>query len=46
MNKNPVVQIKNLVKDYGTKGFQTKVLKGIDFTIEKDDFIAVMGPSG
>lgn len=46
MNKNPVVQIKNLGKDYGTGGFQTKVLRGIDFTIEKDDFIAVMGPSG
>ncbi len=46
MNENVVVEIKNLVKDYGAKGFQTKVLKGIDFTIQKDDFIAVMGPSG
>lgn len=43
MNENVVVEIKNLVKDYGAKGFQTKVLKGIDFTIQKDDFIAVMG---
>ena len=29
-----------------TRGFQTKVLKGIDLTIYKNDFIAIMGPSG
>lgn len=46
MNENKVAEIKNLVKNYGSKGFQTKVLKGIDLTIMKDDFIAVMGPSG
>ena len=39
-------QIKNLTKIYGNKGFQTKVLKGIDLTVYKGDFIAVMGPSG
>ena len=46
MEEKKVVEIKNLVKSYGTKGFQTKVLKGIDLTIYKDDFIAIMGPSG
>lgn len=46
MEENKVVEIKNLVKSYGAKGFQTKVLKGIDLTIYKDDFIAIMGPSG
>lgn len=46
MEENKVVEIKNLVKSYGAKGFQTKVLKGIDLTICKDDFIAIMGPSG
>lgn len=46
MEVNKVVVIKNLVKSYGAKGFQTKVLKGIDLTIYKDDFIAIMGPSG
>lgn len=46
MEENKVVEVKNLVKNYGTKGFQTKVLKGIDLTIYKDDFIAIMGPSG
>ncbi len=42
----PVVQIKNLIKNYGSKGFQSRVLKGIDLTVLKNDFIAIMGPSG
>ena len=46
MNDNKVVEIKNLVKSYGAKNFQTTVLKGIDLTIYKNDFIAIMGPSG
>lgn len=46
MSDRKVVEIKNLVKSYGAKDFQTTVLKGIDMSIYKDDFIAVMGPSG
>lgn len=46
MKENKVVEIKNLVKSYGARGFQTKVLKGIDLTIFKNDFIAIMWPSG
>lgn len=42
----PVAEVKNLVKTYGSKGFQSTVLKGIDLTILKHDFIAIMGPSG
>lgn len=45
-NKDAILKIKNLTKDYGTKGFRTQALKGIDLTIFKNDFIAVMGPSG
>lgn len=41
-----IIEIKHLTKTYGTKGFHTKVLKGIDLTIYKHDFIAIMGPSG
>ena len=33
MDKKKVVEIKGLVKNYGTRGFQTRVLKGIDLTI-------------
>ena len=46
MNDEKVVEIKNLIKSYGAKDFQTTVLKGIDLTIYKEDFIAIMGPSG
>lgn len=46
MSERKVVEIKNLIKNYGGKGFQTKVLKGIDLTIYETDFIAIMGPSG
>lgn len=46
MNDKKVVELKNLVKCYGAKDFQTTVLKGIDLTVYKDDFIAIMGPSG
>lgn len=45
MNEN-VLEIHNLTKSYGTKGFQTNVLKGIDLSIGRNDFIAIMGPSG
>lgn len=46
MQNKKVVEIKNLVKNYGGKGIQTKVLKGIDLAIYEHDFIAIMGPSG
>ena len=41
-----VAEARNLVKQYGTKGFCSRVLKGIDLTVCKNDFIALMGPSG
>lgn len=46
MNEKKIVEMKNLTKDYGTKGFRTKVLRGVDLTIYANDFIAIMGPSG
>ncbi len=46
MQKKQVAEIKNLMKSYGSRDFETKVLKGIDLSIFQDDFIAVMGPSG
>lgn len=46
MNEKIIVKIKNLTKDYGTKGFKTTVLKGIDLSVYANDFIAIMGPSG
>ncbi len=46
MNDSKVLEIRNLTKDYGSKGFSTTVLKGIDLSVCRGDFIAIMGPSG
>ena len=41
-----ILKIRNVYKEYGIKGFKTQVLKGISFTVEEGEFIAIMGPSG
>lgn len=46
MCEKTILEIKNLVKTYGSKGFKTNVLKGLNITIKQNDFIAIMGPSG
>jgi lipoprotein-releasing system ATP-binding protein len=34
------------VKDYGEEPVRTRVLHGVDFTVQKGEFAAIMGPSG
>ena len=46
MSKTKIIEAASLIKDYGTKGYRTRVLKGIDLTVYEQDFIAIMGPSG
>ena len=46
MSEKTVLEIKNLIKNYGAKGFKTNVLKGLNLTVKQNDFIAIMGPSG
>lgn len=41
-----LMQVKNLQKSYFNEGLETPVLFGIDLTIEKGEFVAIMGPSG
>lgn len=41
-----IVEVKNLVKGFGRREYETAVLKGISLDIYEKDFIAVMGPSG
>jgi putative ABC transport system ATP-binding protein len=41
-----LVEVKNLQKTYHNEGTETPVLHGVDFKIEKGEFVAVMGPSG
>lgn len=41
-----MLQVKNLFKSYVTGKTKYPVLNGVDFTIEKGEFVAIMGPSG
>ncbi|MBD3328793.1 ATP-binding cassette domain-containing protein [Candidatus Peregrinibacteria bacterium] len=41
-----VVETKNLVKNYDNGEVITKVLHGIDFSVDEGEFVAIMGPSG
>lgn len=41
-----LIEIQNLTKDYVGDEIVTPVLKGVSFSIEKGEFVAIMGPSG
>ena len=41
-----LIDIKNLKKEFVTGEVTTKVLHGLDFSMEKGDFVSIMGPSG
>jgi len=41
-----VIKVVDLKKQYENEGVVTPVLHGITFTIEKGEFVAIMGPSG
>jgi putative ABC transport system ATP-binding protein len=41
-----VIKVIELKKQYENEGVVTPVLHGIDFTIAKGEFVAIMGPSG
>ena len=45
-NRQPLIELKNVSKIYGTGEAQTHALRGVDLQIERGDFVAVMGPSG
>ncbi|SCJ03533.1 Lipoprotein-releasing system ATP-binding protein LolD [uncultured Clostridium sp.] len=41
-----ILKLNNLCKEYGIKGFKTRVLNNISLTVEEGEFISIMGPSG
>jgi len=43
---NTLVALQQLVKVYRTGDFEVRALDGIDLTIQRGEFVAVMGPSG
>lgn len=46
LNENEIIKLANVEK-YATNGYQfTHILKGIDLTIYKGEFVVIIGPSG
>ncbi len=41
-----MIEVKNITKKYGTGDNAFKALKGVSFTINDGEFVAIMGPSG
>lgn len=41
-----ILKLKDVSKEYGLRGFRTRVLNNINLTVNKGDFISIMGPSG
>lgn len=41
-----MIQVKNLVKTYKTGNSSVPVLKGLSFSIQRSEFVAIMGKSG
>ena len=42
----PLIELRGLTKTYGLGDAAFQALKGIDLTIHKGEFVAIMGPSG
>lgn len=42
----PVIEVRNLKKEYVNEDVVTPVLHGLSFSIPKGQFVAIMGPSG
>lgn len=42
----PLIQVQNLSKTYDSEGIETPALRGVNFVIEKGEFVSIMGPSG
>ncbi|MDD4902351.1 MAG: ABC transporter ATP-binding protein [Patescibacteria group bacterium] len=41
-----LIEVKNLVKEYHNEDVVTSVLHGLNFEINKGEFVSIMGPSG
>ena len=42
----PIIQTRDLTKTYGSNGVAVHALRGIDFTVDQGEFVALIGPSG
>lgn len=46
MSTTPIIDIKNITKSFTDGDTTTQVLKGVDLTVNKGEFVAIMGRSG
>ncbi|MFA5993720.1 MAG: ABC transporter ATP-binding protein [Parcubacteria group bacterium] len=46
MDTSSLIKVENLAKTYENEGVSTPAVKGVTFTIEKGEFVSIMGPSG
>jgi len=42
----PIIQTQQLTKTFGSNGAAVHALRGIDLTVERGEFVALIGPSG
>lgn len=45
-SQQPLIKLKDVSKVYGTGHAEMQALRGVNLSIERGDFVAVMGPSG
>lgn len=41
-----LIELKNIIKNYDNGGVITKVLRGVNLSVDEGEFVAIMGPSG
>ncbi len=42
----PLIQFESVTKTYRNGALETQALRGLDFTVERGEFVAIWGPSG
>jgi putative ABC transport system ATP-binding protein len=46
MSETPLIAFRDVTKVYGTGDARVSALRGVNFTIDSGEFVAIMGPSG
>ena len=46
MSNNTIIEVKNVNKSFGKKDNVTKVLNDASFSVERGEFVSLMGASG